>query len=234
MFAAALPAGKAAFAAPIEPFEATYEVENDYITGGIATLTLAADQENGYLFSLQSKPTGIFKWTNNGRIREQARLASLEPPFLASEYQYLDKGRPERSYSIRFDRTAGSFALSRENSMSVFPMPADVIDRLSVTLVLLDRVRSDPEFKRLEIEALDGKQVETVAYSNRGVERLRTDIGEFDAVRVLKDRVNSTRETIIWLAAIGESATVLPVKIEQFKKGKLSLRLKISKVRMLD
>jgi hypothetical protein len=216
------------------PFEAHYTVENDYVTGGVATLSLAEDKANGYLFSFYTKPTGIFKLTRNGKIHEWSRLSSLEPPFVSSEYRYQDKGRPERSYNIRFDRGAKQFEFDRSGEVSRHSVTDGAVDRLSVTLALLEQARSNPEFEQLEILVLDGQTEERVTYSNRGRERLQTTIGEFDAIRVLKDRINSTRETIIWLAQVGEEGLVLPLQIEQYKKGKLSLRLKIDHVKLLD
>lgn len=222
------------FAKDVTPFEAVYEVENNYITGGLAWLRLAPDNKGRFVFSLQSKPTGIFKWTKNGNIREQAVLSSLTAPFIASEYSYTDKGRPERSYSVQFDRKAGSMELAKGDTSTTHDVDPGVVDRLSVTLALLHRANTDPDFKRLEVDVLDGSSTETVAYSNRGTETVRTAIGEFNATRILKDRVNSTRETVIWLAQVGNPEIVLPLRIEQYKKGKLSLRLNITGLKSLD
>lgn len=228
-----LPASATVWAAQI-PFEAAYAVENDYVTGGIATLRLARDKADGYLFSLQSKPTGIFRLTRSGNIREQARLSSLEPPFVSTHYSYTDKGRSKRSYEISFNRDADTFEINRNGAVSEHAVESGVVDRLSVTLALLDKASTNPDFEQLEIRVLDGKTAETVTYSNRGMETIRTEIGQFDAIRVLKDRVNSTRETIIWLARVGDSKIILPLRIEQYKKGKLSLRLKINGFKLLD
>ncbi len=218
----------------LNPFRAEYNVENDYITGGVATLSLTPADGGGFNFVLQTKPTGIFKWTGNGNIREHAILPSLNPPFESVQYLYKDKGKPERDYQVNFDRDAGSFDIKKGSEASTHPLPDGVVDRLSVTLALMNKHRADRNFQTLQVQVLDGNNAETVTYSNHGEELLKTRIGDFQANRILKDRVNSNRETIIWLAEVGPANTVLPLKIEQYKRGKLTLRLIISKFALVD
>jgi len=199
-------------ASTLKTFEANYAVENDYITGGIATLRLAAKKDSGYLFSLRTKPTGIFRLTRNGKILEQSQLDNLDPPFISSRYDYVDKGRSKRSYHIEFDRDDGSYHFNRNGSSSTHPLEPQAIDRLSVTLALLHETRSNPDFKTLDVEVVDEQKTEPVTYSNQGSALIRTSIGEFNAIQVTKKRRNSTRETIIWLAEIDQTGIVLPLK----------------------
>ena len=218
----------------ISPFKAEYRVENNYITGGIATLSLTPKDSGGFDFVLQSEPTGVFKWTGNGNIREHAVLPSLNAPFESIQYAYTDKGKPQRNYRVDFDRDAGQVELQRVDESNSYPLQDGVVDRLSVTLALLHRLREDRNFESMQLQVLDGSKAETLTYSNHGIEPISTSIGKFDANRILKDRVNSNRETIIWLAEVGESNTVLPLKIEQYKRGKLTLRLIISNFTLIE
>ena len=218
----------------ITPFKAEYRVENNYITGGIATLSLTPKDSGGFDFVLQSKPTGVFKWTGNGNIREHAVLPSLNSPFESTQYDYNDKGKPKRNYRVDFDREAGQFEMQRGNESNRYPLQTGVVDRLSVTLALLHKLKQDPNFESMQLQVLDGSTAETLTYSNHGIEPISTAIGKFDANRILKDRVNSNRETIIWLAEVGESNTVLPLKIEQYKRDKLTLRLIISNFTLIE
>ena len=73
----------------LETFSAEYTVENDYVTGGKATLSLLANDQGSFDFILQTIPTGIFKWTGKGNIREHAVLPDLSHPFEASHYLSL-------------------------------------------------------------------------------------------------------------------------------------------------
>ncbi len=218
----------------LTPFKAEYSVENDYITGGTATLSLTPADDGHFDFVLQSKPTGIFKWTSNGNIREHAVLPSLNTPFESIQYTYTDKGRPKRNYQVNLDRDTLQLELKRGNETTAHPLPEGAIDRLSVTLALLNKLANDRNFESMQIQVLDGKNAETLTYSNHGIEPISTEIGDFDANRILKDRVNSNRETIIWLAEVGEKNTVLPLKIEHYKRGKLTLRLIISRFSLIE
>jgi hypothetical protein len=219
----------------LKPFRAEYSVENDYITGGVATLSLTPVADGGFDFILQTKPTGIFKWTGNGNIREHAVLPSLKPPFESVQYSYKDKGKPERNYQVDFDREGGQFRINKGSETTSHKLPTGVVDRLSVTLELLNKLSEDANFDTLQVQVLDGQKAETVTYKNHGQEVLNTRLGDLQASRISKVRINSSRETLIWLAELGTTtSTVLPLKIEQYKRGKLSLRLIISKFALVD
>ena len=221
--------------AGLKPFRAEYSVENDYITGGVATLSLTPIADGGFDFILQTKPTGIFKWTGNGHIYEHAVLTSLNPPFESIQYRYKDKGKPDRNYQVDFDREEGQFNIKKGTRITRHELPKGVVDRLSVTLELLNKLVEDRNFDTLEVQVLDGQTPETVTYKNHGQEVLSTRLGDLQASSISKVRINSSRETLIWLAELGTAnTTVLPLKIEQYKRGKLSLRLIISKFSLVD
>lgn len=209
----------------LSPFIAEYTAENDYVTGGKATLSLKQNDKGTFDFVLQTKPTGIFKWTGKGNIREQAILPTLNAPFESSSYRYTDKGDADRDYYIEFDRTNDKFQITRQSETLTHPLQAGALDRLSVTLVILNELQKSTDFTSLDVNILNGTEAQTIVFSNRGTEQIGTGLGKINALRISKEREASNRQTIIWLAQMENTDLVIPARIEQFKRGKLTMRL---------
>lgn len=212
----------------LQPFVAEYTAENDYITGGKATLSLKENETGTFDFILQTKPTGIFKWTGKGNIREHAVLPTLGEPFESSIYRYTDKGNSNRDYKIEFNRTDGAFEIDRNGEALTHPLPDGALDRLSVTLVIINQLQKSKDFSTIDVNILNGTETQKIMFTNRGTEEVATGLGNINAVRIRKEREASDRETIIWLAQMEKNSQVVPVKIEQFKRGKLTMRLIIT------
>lgn len=209
----------------LAPFIAEYTAENDYVTGGKATLSLKQNENSTYDFVLQTKPTGIFKWTGKGNIREHAVLPTLNEPFESISYRYTDKGDSDRSYHIDFNRTENEFTNTRQGKSLTHPLPKGSLDRLSVTLVILNQLQKSTDFVNLDVNILNGTKAAKIVFTNQGTEQVSTGLGKINALHIRKERENSNRETIIWLAQMENTDLVIPVKIEQLKRGKLTMRL---------
>ena len=214
---------------PLKTFSAEYTVENDYITGGDATLSLLENNEGLFDFVLQTLPTGIFKWTGKGNIREHAILPNLTYPFESIRYNYTDKGDSDRNYQIDFNRNGSEFSITRNSQTAIESLKPGTLDRLSVTLVILHEIQQNPDLSTIEANILSGDQAQKIVFSNEGTETVETGLGEKEAIRIHKKREASNRRTIIWLAPVTPNGQVIPVKIEQFKRDKLTMRLMLTK-----
>lgn len=212
----------------LQQFSAKYTVENDYITGGKATLSLSKNQQDNFDFILRTKPTGIFKITGKGNITEHAVLPLLSQPFEASSYSYADKGNSDRNYQINFNRDDAEFIFKTNEQSQTLAMPAGTLDRLSVTLAVLAEAQKNDRFSSVEIDALDGSRAQKITFTNHGPEQIATGLGNISALRISKDRKSSNRETIFWFAQIKDNGPTIPVKIEHFKRRKLTMRLLIT------
>ncbi len=209
----------------LNPFIAEYKAENNYITGGKATLSLKQNNTGSYDFVLQTKPTGILKWSGKGNIREHAILHSLNAPFESSSYRYTDKDDEDRNYYIEFNRVNQSFQVTRRTQILTHPLLAGSLDRLSVTLSILSHLKNNPEFTSLDKNIINDTKTQKIVFTNHGTEKVSTGIGKINAARIHKGRDGSNRKTIIWIAQLEDTDTIIPVKIEQFKREKLTLRL---------
>lgn len=207
-------------------FSVDYILENDFVTAGEAVFKLAR-QADHYQLLLETKPTGMFRFSKKGKIREIAELPSLTAPFLSSKYTYTNFGDKDRSYTSTYNRQTGEAIIARNGNTKNVAMDKDAVDRLSMTLAIMQQLREQPHIESFSVNAIDTNGVEAFHFVSRGQEQLQTDIGNFTTTRV--ERKRSDRNTITWFATIGPDEIPMPVQIEQYKRGKLTVRLRITR-----
>ena len=236
IFMAAMPCSLAITHASdaMHTFTATYTVQNKFVTGGKALLTLQSVQEQRYQLRLETKPTGVFKLSKKGKIIETSELTTLKPPFLSSFYSYVNKGDDERNFSITYDRDKGEAIVENRGNVERININTDVQDRLSMTLSVMSQLQSNPQTEAFKLPLFDNKKAADVEFTIKGQQILDTDIGKQNTTLVERRRVNSNRHTITWFSKLGPANLPVPVQIEQYKRGKMTLRLKITKFSVIE
>jgi len=213
--------------ASMPTFSISYVLENEYITGGEAEFRLVK-KEDHYQLVLETKPTGVFRLSKKGKIRETAELPSLTPPFLSDKYSYINFGDQDRSYTSMYNRKKGEATIIRENSAKRMAIDAKAVDRVSVTLALMQQLRDQPDTEKFSVTTLDTNGTESIGFVSKGQVSLNTKLGPLTATRIDRQRNNSNRSTVTWFAALGPDELPVPVQIEQYKRGKMIVRLKIT------
>lgn len=209
-------------------FSITYTVENDYITAGEAELKLEKKQDH-YQLILETEPRGLFRFSDKGRIKEIAELPSLTPPYLSNKYSYINFGDKDRSYTSMYNRKKSEATVVRNNAVKRMAMNAAAVDRVSMTLAMMQKLRDEPTIKQFSIDTVDARGTQKFSFASKGQMQLKTNLGTVTATRIdrLRDSDNK-RNTITWFAAIGPDKLPIPVQIEQYKNDKLQARLKIT------
>jgi len=217
--------------AEFTPFEVVYEVGNNHINAGSAVLQLANDGAE-WTYSLNTKPTGVFKLTGKGKIQEVSVFTvsnateSLELTPL--RYTYRQDSETRRSVDAWFDLNKNRLTYRRRGEEVTESISGPILDRLSVTLSVIDLLQRDG-FEQKQLSVFDNGKVKTMLFTNEGVEKVKTRTGDLDTVRVRSNAVGgATRHTITWFAP---ELGYVPVKIEQYKRKKLVARLTLSKLR---
>jgi len=214
--------------ADFTPFEVEYEVGNNMISAGSATLQLAK-QGDEWVYSLKTTPTGVFKLTGKGKIQEvsvfsvsdTADRLQLKP----QKYTYRQDKEARRSVDAWFDENQLTYKRRGEEFTESFSDP--VLDRLSVTLTVMDELKKN-NFDKAKLQVFDNGKVKTMLFANEGTETVETRMGPLQTVRVRSNAVGgATRHTITWFAP---ELDYVPVKIEQFKRDKLVARLTLTRL----
>lgn len=226
----ALPLNVRAQSLPTEitPFEIEYEVGNNLISAGSATLSLSL-QNDEWIYSLTTKPSGIFKLTGKGKIQEVSVInvtdeESLQP----SRYTYRQDEEAKRSVDAWFNWDDNELKYKKRGEEVVEEIRDPIMDRLSVTLAIMEQLREG--FTRAEMQVFDNGRVKTVVFDNEGTETMSTKLGRVEVVRVrsYNKEPAPSRETITWFSP---EFDYVPVRIEQHKRGKLVARLTLKKLR---
>lgn len=216
--------------ADMRPFSVTYAVGNNLVTAGDATLELARAGD-GWRYSLSTEPAGIFRLTGKGRIAETALIdvdvtADGAMMLHPTTYTYRQDDEKRRSVDASFDWDAGTLDWIRRGELDSVSLDPPVVDRLSVTLLIMSALRAGD--KQIELRVFDNGRIKDVVFEDTGPETLETSMGEIETRRVLRSNLDgSTRTTITWFAP---SLDYIPVKIEQLQRGELVARLTLRKL----
>ena len=210
----------------IAPFEAVYEVGNNFISAGDARLRLS-NKGNLWEYSLDIKPKGVFKLAGKGRINEKSTFTLVESDgevFLQPQsYQYRQDDERRRKVNARFDWENDTVTYEYRGKTVTESFADPLLDRLTATLLIMNALRHD--FQQAELPVFDSAKIKQVKFVNEGHEPLRTRQGRIDTIRVSnRNATGGSRETITWFAP---SLDYLPVKIEHKKRGDLVVRLSL-------
>ncbi|MEE9321061.1 MAG: DUF3108 domain-containing protein [Granulosicoccus sp.] len=214
----------------IAPFEVVYEVGNNLISAGSAKLSLNKEGDD-WVYRLSTKPTGIFKLTGKGRVQEVSVIDIVQSgdsvQLHPKKYTYRQDKEKRRSVDAFFDWSNNQLTWTKRGETVTETFSAPVLDRLSVTLAVMNALRS--EFEEKQMQVFDNGRVKTMQFINEGKEILDTKLGEIETIRVRSSQAkkNSSRYSLTWFAP---ALDYVPIKIEQHKRDKLVARLSLQRL----
>ena len=212
------------------PFEVTYTVGNNVLTAGSARLSLTR-QGDEWIYSLSTKPIGVFKLTGKGKIQEVSVIDVIRSGdtllLHPTRYSYRQDNEKRRSVDAWFNWDANQLTYQRRGEQATAEIGGQVLDRLSITLSVMGALRSG--FDQAEVRVFDNGKIKTMEVINEGMETVRTKLGSLETIRVRsRNRDGGSRQTLTWFAP---SLNYVPVKIEQLKRGELVARLKLTSLK---
>jgi len=231
-------ANSGAFAQSIEldsltPFNVEFEVGNNLINAGTASLLLK-EKDGLWLYSLTTEPRGVFKLAGKGNISEASTfsvatnngITELQP----QSYFFRQDNERRRAVDASFDWEKQTIEHTYRGKDVTETFTEPTLDRLTVTLYIMNALRSDFQYKKLQI--FDTGRVKSVEFVYSGPETLKTRLGTIETVRVInRNASGGSRETTTWFAP---ELHYLPVKIEHRKRGKLVARLSLIRMESVD
>jgi hypothetical protein len=167
-------------ALPLE-FSASYFAKARGFTLGLGHLELARDGEGGYRYSSDIRATGPLRLLFSGRIREHSSGRLEDGVLVPDAYEYQRTGPGAREDSVRFSDN-GTSVLRYKGRTTEHRLPADAVDPLSLHLALMrDLSRGEEHLRYLVVEP---RRLKAYQMEVRGRERIHTQYGWFDALRV--------------------------------------------------
>lgn len=206
------------------PFKAHY-VARAPIYGDVGKTTISLRREASYwLLESQSRATGLLAFASSGRIAEWSLLEELEDGRLKLlEYHFRQANKPEKEIVAKLDWTKKQVDIERQNKHTQLALEKDTFDRLSSALPIMKALRQQQT--KVVLPTIGRSSVSDKVFTVTGKEVVKTRVGKYEPLIVKRQR-SDKRSTITWYAP---ALDYLPVKIEQYKKGKLVATLLLSK-----
>ena len=159
-----------------------------------------------------------------GKIREVTQFRWDQCTPQTTRYSYLREGLGQKRMAVlELDRESGTALSTRANGQRrEYPIADSTTDKLSQTLALQCMLnRGDTQ---LVIDVADEKGREQQHYRRDGEEVLQTPAGPLRAVRLVRERSDSSRQTWLWFAADHNFALVKLVQEEDNQRHEMLIR----------
>lgn len=150
---------------------------------------------------------GIFALLGRAKRTSEGNLTPQGP----RPKEFTDERSGRDTARAWFDWAANSLTLRYKGKTRTEPMPPNAQDRLSFILAFL---HAPPGTKSMPLALVDGKGVSYHVYQLGGRERVQTGAGDFDALKITRDKDGERTE--IWLA---DSLGGLPVRMLVVEKS---------------
>jgi len=206
-----------------EPFQANYSFNIAGLLTGTATRTL--QQQDGvwnYTFTAAIPMLATASEESHFRLDPAAansdagRIQSLDHAY---NFKFMNNIK-NSSFKVNWDTKTVS--ASNKNGDTSYPAQVGMLDMLDLEL----QVREDIKHKHMRESYLlaDDKGIKPISFVNEGNEKVTTQGGEFDTIKLRLVQDNEKRKTYFWLAP---KLDYLPVRVHQ-DDGNLSYELDLT------
>lgn len=212
---AILMTGYSSQALAMSPFQASYQFAYNGKNLGSATRTLSKSGNN-WTYVFAAKAGAIASAT------ETSRFSLNNGQITSGNFSRTSKILVHNNtMTIKFNPSAKTITTSKDKENRSFAWKAGVLDELNAEL----QIREDLKAGGLKsnYHLADAKEIEARKFVKAGAEKIKTNYGTFDTVKVVMKHDKPGRETIFWLAP---KLDYLPVKVtHQDKKTSYGLLL---------
>ncbi|MFW2372865.1 MAG: DUF3108 domain-containing protein [Gammaproteobacteria bacterium] len=216
-----------------ENFLAEYRLEKYNTTVAEMSLQLTTHGQQ-YIYKSVTHPYGIASLFSSDEAHETSTLFQdhdRHKPYLQG-YEFSRKKNNKRNLRVDLDWSEQDMAMIKGNygDTKIKLLHQGILwDRLSVQLALMDDIRRSidiPTGHVFNYNVIDRDRISNYRFSYEGKQHIRLNKHQYNVAKLKRDHGSSDRVTILWLA---EELDFVPVKVEQFKKGKLHLSMELSK-----
>ena len=202
----------------LAPFDAKYKVKISGLRGEMK-MSLA-ENDGQYTAKSSLRPRGLARLIAHGEVSEHSVFSVDNGILLPRHYESID--------TLARDDTASSLDFDFEHKLAMgvndgvpfeLPFQGQVFDRVSIQYALMLGLKAGSG--KSDYVMLDGDETKALSVTYEIGPTLRVPYGKFKVRKVQHQAKNSSRITTLWCA---EALGFLPVRIEQHKNGKLTVR----------
>lgn len=211
-----LPLGLAAAADQPLLFTADYRASYAGFSGDVRMQLIPAKNPNEYTYRVTTQARGLARLLRPGMATEEARFRVDDGRIWPLRYT-IDDGtkQGDDDMAIEFDWDNKVANSVYEKTPQTLELEPDIHDRLTTDLLVMQSLSAGTVLDRFRIA--EKNTVRDYELTYRGEESIEVPAGRFDTVKYLRQRVGSSRSTLVWFAP---AAHYLPVRLEQLKRGK--------------
>ena len=209
----------------IPEFSAVYELRRNNLRAAELTRTLSCEDDGRCRFSSKGRTVGFADVLLRGRIDEFTRFRLDADGIHARDYSYRQRARGGNDEYVRlFFNPATGRVNSRGDDEWQDDIEGEVMDELLSQLRLAMAVRDGQTEMEFTVVEGDGER-EVYRFEVQGTDRIETNAGTFDAVKVQRVGGSERRTTTMWFAPELEYIPVV-VKQEHVERENYTATLK--------
>jgi hypothetical protein len=199
----------------MSPFQANYQFSYNGKNMGSATRTLTK-QGNAWNYVFAAKAGVIASATETSNFALKGN--NIESNNFSRNSKILVHNN---TLNIKFNPSTKTITTAKDKENRNFAWQAGVLDELNAELQIREDIKAGGLKSRYLIA--DAKEVEVRQFVRSGNEKVQTNYGTFDTIKVIMKHDKPGRETIFWLAP---KLDYLPVKVShEDKKSSYGLLL---------
>ncbi|MES9939807.1 MAG: DUF3108 domain-containing protein [Candidatus Thiodiazotropha sp. 6PLUC2] len=200
----------------LEPFSAAFKVKRNIIPLGRLTLKFNLDQSGtAYTYSAHTQPgmlAGIF---SRHEVIEESSGSIQQGQIIPDHYTYKDGDENSKSSIVEFHWPEQSAATTSHGITWSQAITSDTQDKLSQQLQV--RIHLAQGQRQISYQVADGGKLKHYHFEVVGEERVETDYGTYQCLRVERSKASKESDYTIWFAP---ELGYLPIKIERVQGGK--------------
>ena len=193
-----------------QQFTAVYAIKKAGMTIGESKRVLSRNKDQ-YQFESITRPKGLALLITNGQVVERSLWNFYQNRPRPEQYTFFNSGSEKnRNVQIDFDWTKNQVINTVNGKPWSMPLEQGTQDKLLYQLRIMQDLPTTQS--RLRYPIADGGKLKYYDIEVVGKERIRTELGTFDTVRLRN--IKGKRKTTMWCA---EQLGYLPARIEQQK-----------------
>ena len=199
-----------------EPFAATYKVSYRGFQVGLLHFNLSINDEAAYVYETRAEPGLLARLLVSSNALERT-VMQIDAQGVRPLVWFTEDGTSgtRKDGKLVFDWETRQVSGTLDGEEIDLPIEPGLQDRLSMQIsVMTALLRGESPGS---ISLVDDNRIKDYSYTRVGSAQISTAAGRFETVQYESTRSGSSRVKHIWHAPVLDC---LPVRVEQFKKGK--------------
>lgn len=197
------------------PFEASYTLHSMGTKFARMQRSFSRTDNGDYMYHSDTRTVGLFALIRKDNIIEKStwhfKDGTIQPLFYSYEHK---GGKKERDVKVNFDWSKRQITNSINGSSWQMPIQAYIMDKLLYQLAIMYDLDNGKE--KISYTVADGGKIKTYDFELVGEETIKTPLGKFQSLKLVRHKPNSKRKTTIWCA---KDLGYMPVKVENIENN---------------